>query len=224
MSRPIAVLRPEPGNQVTAIAIEAQGRKPLRLPLFATTPLAWEVPDIAAYDALIVTSANAIRHGGPGLRALLELPVYAVGDVTAEAAARAGFHVAETGKAGAEELLRRAEAAGVRHALHIAGRDRTIEPGGLVADILTVYVSEALEIGAKDAVRLAGSVALVKSARAGARLAEIVDAHSVDRAGIALVAISERAAAAAGTGWEQLTIPRDISAHGLIHAAMALAD
>lgn len=224
MSRPIAVLRPEPGNRVTAIAIEAAGRTPLRLPLFATEPLAWIPPNPAHYDALILTSANAIRWGGEGLRELVELPVYAVGAVTAETARRAGFHVEMIGTAGAEALLAQAEAAGVRRALHLAGRDRTVEPGGIVADVLTVYVSEALEIAERDARRLAGSVALVKSARAGARLGEVIDLHGVDRAHIAVIAISERAAKACGTGWESVTVPEDVSAEGLIQAAIALAD
>jgi uroporphyrinogen-III synthase len=224
MSRPIAVLRPEPGNRVTAIAIEATGRTAIRLPLFDATPVAWQAPDPAGYDALILTSANAIRHGGPGLLALRDLPVYAVGAVTAEAARRAGFRVEATGDAGAEQLLERAGAAGVRRALHIAGRDRTVEPGGIVADIVTVYVSEALDISTSDAAKLAGSVALVKSARAGARLAQIVDRHGVDRATIVLVAISERTAEVSGTGWERVVVPADISSAGLIHAAIALAD
>ena len=90
MSRPIAVLRPEPGNRVTAIAIEAQGHRTIRLPLFETRPVAWAAPDAAGYDALIVTSANAFRHGGTGLVRLLDLPVWAVGAATAEFARRDG--------------------------------------------------------------------------------------------------------------------------------------
>jgi len=75
VNRPIAVLRPEPGNRVTAAAIEARGRIAIRLPLFEVRPLAWQVPDPDRFDALVLTSANAIRHGGPGLAALLGLPI-----------------------------------------------------------------------------------------------------------------------------------------------------
>jgi len=220
MSRPIAVLRPEPGNRVTASAIEAAGRKAIRLPLFEARPLAWDAPDAAAYDALILTSANAMRHGGPNLARLLHLPVYAVGAVTAEAARREGFRIALAGESGAEQLLARAEAAGVARALHLAGRERSIEAGGIVADVRTVYASETLPIGAAEAARLAGSVAIVQSARAGARLAEIAP----DRSSIALVAISRRAAEAAGEGWETVVASSDFGAKGLIEAAIALAD
>lgn len=224
MSRPIAVLRPNPGNRVAASAIEAAGRVAIRLPLFEVHPRPWTCPDPAGFDALIVTSSNAIRHAGPDLARLLDLPVYAVGAVTAETAHRAGFAIAAVGEAGAEALLERAEALGVRHALHIAGRERSIEPGGIVAEVVTVYASDAVPIAARDAARLAGSVALVKSARAGKRFAEVVDQHGLDRARIALIAISDRAAEAAGPGWEKVEVPEDFSAPGLIQAAIALAD
>ena len=86
MSRPIVVLRPEPGNRVTAAAIEGRGLRAIRLPLFAVQPVAWQAPDPAGFDALLLTSANAVRHGGAGLARLLSLPVFAVGEATADAA------------------------------------------------------------------------------------------------------------------------------------------
>lgn len=220
MSRAIAVLRPEPGNRVTAAAIEGHGGTAIRLPLFAAMPVAWQAPDLAGFDALIATSANAFRQGGAGLAGLLALPVYAVGAVTAEAARRGGFVVARTGQDGAAELLMLAEAAGVRRALHLAGRERTIEAGGIVAAIVTVYASDALAIG--DASVLTGSVALVQSARAGARLSEIVAPEM--RGTIAVIAVSQRAAEATGGGWEQVVVPADPHGPGLLHAALALAD
>ena len=218
MARPIAVLRPEPGNRVTAAAIEARGRTAIRLPLFEARPLAWEAPDPADFDALIVTSANALRHGGAGLGALTGLPLYAVGEATAEAARRRGFEVAGVGDAGSAVLLAIAQAAGVRRALHLAGRERSVEAGGIVAQVIAVYASDP--VARVDAARLAGTVALVQSARAGARLAELV----ADRGGIALVAISGRAAEAAGSGWERILIPPSVDNGAMIDAAIALAD
>ena len=222
MSRAIAVLRPEPGNRVTAAAIEARGRNAIRMPLFEVRPAAWEVPDAATFDALILTSANAARHGSAGLRALHRLPVYAVGKATADAAARAGFDVAGVGTAGAAALIAQAEAAGVRRALHLAGRERTLEAGGIVADLRTVYTSEAHEPEQVD--RLAGSIVLVQSARSGARLAEVVEAALLDRSQIALVAVSDAAARDAGPGWERILVPGAATSEALIEAAIALAD
>ena len=220
MARPIAVLRPEPANRVTAAAIEARGRRAIRLPLFEARPMAWTPPDPADFDALIITSTNALRHGGAGLKRLLPLPLYAVGQASAEAARRMGFHVAGTGGAGSAELLALAERAGIRRALHLAGRERTIAPGGIVAAILTVYASDPVAVSPEQTARLKGSVALVQSARAGARLAELV----ADRGAIAIAAISPAAAAAAGTGWERVVTAARIDSETLIDTAIALAD
>lgn len=222
MSRRIAVLRPEPGNRVTAAAIEARGGSAIRMPLFRVRALAWDAPDADAFDALILTSANAIRHGGPALSALLRLPIYAVGTATAEAARQACFDVACVGTEGAESLVATAEAAGIRRALHLAGRERTLEPGGIVARVIPVYASEPE--APQDVARLAGSVALVQSARAGARLGHLVDAAGIERGGIAVVAVSTRAAEAAGGGWERVVVPDDLRGEALIDAAIALSD
>lgn len=224
MSRPIAVIRPEPGNRVTAAVIEAAGRTAIRLPLFEAKPVAWDVPDPAAFDALIVTSANAMRHGGRGLAALLDLPVYAVGEATAEAARRAGFQIAATGNTGSADLIARAQREGIAQSLHLAGRERTIEPGGIIAQIITVYATDPIAIDAARAARLNGAVVLVQSARTGERLAEIADAAGLDRGTIALVAIGRRAAEAAGTGWEQIVVPPDFAGTALTDAAIVLAD
>jgi uroporphyrinogen-III synthase len=222
MSRPIAVLRPEPGNRVTASAIEAAGRSAIRLPLFAARPVAWTMPDAAGFDALLLTSANALRHGGPQLDGLLRLPAYAVGHVTAEAARRAGFAIAHIGTGGATELVAAAEAAGVRRALLLGGRERMLGAGGVVAQAITVYASEPLEIEPAQAVRLRGAVVLVQSARAARRLAELVAPDH--RAITSIAAISAPAAEAAGPGWRRIAVAADTRPDTLIELALQLAD
>jgi len=222
MSRAIAVLRPEPGNRVTAAAIEAAGRTAIRLPLFAAGPIDWTAPDNSQFDALLLTSANAVRHGGAQLSALLGLPVHAVGKVTAEAARRFGFDVVHVGEGGAAEVVAAAEAMGVTRALLLGGRERMLDAGGVVAQAVTVYASEALAIAPDQAVRLRGAVALVQSARAGARLAELVAPDH--RAITSVAAISARAAEAAGAGWRQVEIAPDTHPDTLIALALQLAD
>jgi uroporphyrinogen-III synthase len=220
MSRAIAVLRPEPGNRVTAAAIEARGRRAIRLPLFAVRALDWAPPDPGGYDALILTSANAVRMGGAGIAALIGLPVHAVGAATAAAAARAGFSVVAVGEAGAAALVAQAGEQGVRRALHLAGRDRTIEAGGVVASVIAVYANEAVAVSAEAAARLDGCVALVQSARAGARLSQIAQRRET----IAIAAISEAAKAAAGPGWASVVAAPSPDSDALIDIAIALAD
>lgn len=222
MSRAIAVLRPEPANRVTAAAIEAAGRTAIRLPLFAAGPVGWTAPDPAGFDALLLTSANALRHGGRQLGMLLGLPVHAVGKVTAEAARRAGFDVVHVGEGGAAELVAAAEAMGVRRALLLGGRERMLDAGGVVARAITVYASEPLDIAPDQSVRLRGAVALVQSARAGARLAELVAPDH--RAITSIAAISARAAESAGPGWRRVEIAPDMHPDTLIALALQLAD
>jgi uroporphyrinogen-III synthase len=222
MSRVIAVLRPEPGNRVTATAIEAAGRRALRLPLFAVHPVAWEAPDPTGFDALLLTSANAVRHAGPQLARLYTLPVYAVGAVTAEAATRAGLRIAATGSDGAGEIIALAQTAGIRRALHLAGRERTAGSSIIIARVITVYASDSLAIAPEIAARLHGSVALVHSPRAAARLQALVPEKA--RKSIAVVAVSQRAAASLGSGWEQVRVPSEADPAGLVSTAIALAD
>src|SRR3546814_12298134 len=60
MTRPIAILRPEPGNAVPAAAVAAMGLMAIRLPLFEVRAIAWAAPDPGWFDALVPTSA---KHG-----------------------------------------------------------------------------------------------------------------------------------------------------------------
>ncbi len=222
MSRPIVVLRPEPGNRATAEAIEAAGRRAIRLPLFETRAVEWQAPDPGAFDALLLTSANAVRHAGRELAALAGLPVHAVGQATAAAAAAAGLTVASVGDSNAAALVARANESGVRRALLLGGRERMLEPGGIVTAAITVYASDVRDVSSADAASLAGSVALVQSARAGARLADLLAPEAKARTRIA--AVSPAAAAAAGAGWERVGHAARPSNEALIALALALAD
>lgn len=221
MTRPIAVLRPEPGNAALAERIEAAGLPAVRVPLFAIRPIAWTAPDPAAFDALILTSANAVRHGGAGLATLRGLPVHAVGSATAHAAAAAGFDVAMTGAHGAAALIAACRDAGVRRALRLAGREHVAVADPIIADTRIVYASEPVEPGPAGRAVLAGSVALVQSPRAAARLATLAAAL---RPTIAVVAISAAAARAAGPGWQTVRIAPSPDTDTLIALARTLAD
>jgi uroporphyrinogen-III synthase len=208
MPRPIAVLRPEPGNAATARRLVALGYHVLSLPLFAVRPVAWSPPDPAGYDALLLTSANAVRHGGAGLAALTGLPVHAVGEATADAARSAGFAVVAVGDAGVMAMRPPGRV------LQLVGREHRAFAG---ADAIMVYASEALypDLGA-----LAGGVALVHSPRAGRALADRV----ARRSGIAIAAISRAAALAAGEGWRTVAVADRPTDTDVITAAIALAD
>jgi uroporphyrinogen-III synthase len=89
----VLVTRPHPDDEATAGALRARGFEVLQAPMlrFAAVPFQDDVD--VRYDAVIVTSANALRAIEPQLAGsrLLELPLFAVGDHTASAARGAGF-------------------------------------------------------------------------------------------------------------------------------------
>ncbi|MEP7004864.1 MAG: uroporphyrinogen-III synthase [Sphingomonas bacterium] len=219
MTRPLAVLRPEPGNTATADRIEALGLQPIRLPLFAVRALSWTPPDPADHDALLLTSANALRFAGLDLADLLSLPVLAVGEKTAESARLAGFDVMAAGNTDSAAMLALASARGLSRVLHLGGRDRAIEPNGPVTRAIPVYASEEVPVAAERIERLRGATALLHSARAAAGLGALVDTHGIARSEIAIAALSLAVAAAAGTGWAAIAIAAAPTDAALIAAA-----
>jgi len=214
VTRPIAVLRPEPGNGRTADRLAALGATVIRRPLFAIVPVAWTPPDPADFDALVLTSANAVRHADIAATPLSRLPVWAVGSATATAARAAGLRVVRTGAAGVAALT---ADRGETRLLHLAGRERMAVPG---VTAITVYAADPRPVTPADWAGLSGSVALLHSARAARALA----AGDVDRARIRLAALSPAILAAAGPGWGRSTAVAVPEEDALLAAAIALAD
>jgi uroporphyrinogen-III synthase len=194
--RRVLVLRPEPGASATVNRARERGLDSVAVSLFEVEPVLWEVPEEESFDGLLLTSANAVRHGGEGLGELRGLPVYAVGAATADAVRQAGFDVASHGDAGIERLLASIEP-GLR-LLHLVGEDRTV-PDGARQNIQSIVVYRSREKEGVDLGDINGVVALIHSPRAGARFAELVEPQARGR--VAIAAISQEAAKAAGGGW-----------------------
>lgn len=191
--RPLLLLRPEPGLSASADRARKLGLEVIACPLFRVERVEWDAPDPANFDALLLTSANAVRHAGPGLQRLRSLPVHAVGEATAAAAAEAGLAVATVGNGDARSLL--AELPASLRLLHLAGVDYRDQAD---ARIETMVVYRSAAIAAPRLPPLEKLVAAVHSPRAGARLASLASV----RGSTAIVAISPAAAEACGTGWE----------------------
>jgi uroporphyrinogen-III synthase len=214
VSAHVLVLRPEPGASATAARARALGLEPVVAPLFTVRAVPWEPPDPASVDAVLVTSANAARHGGTALQRFAELPCYAVGEATASAARGAGFRDIRIGRSDGAEAVAAIERDRRRRVLHFCGRHHI--PLRSLASIArrVVYDSEAvmsLPAPAIDGLA-AGAVALIHSPRAGAVLATLTGRAALDRATIVLAAISPASAKAAGTGWRAVLAaerPRD---------------
>lgn len=214
------VVRPEPGASRTRDRLAAIGVDALVQPLFDVVPVAWRPPDPDRFDALLLTSANALRHAGPGLAAFAHLPALAVGEATAAAARAAGLTVALTGERDAAALLAAAKEAGFTRPLHLAGRDRVEAEVAAV----TVYASEERRIAGNAEIEWEGRIALLHSARAARRFAWLVDRDGVSRARIAVAALSPAVAEAVGEGWAALTVAERPTDTALVAAAAALID
>lgn len=203
---PLVVLRPEPGCAATVVAARAAGMRAHGFPLFEVRALAWEPPDRAEFDALLIGSANALRHGGPALERYRGMPAYVVGPATAAQATEAGLEVAGTGTGGLQAVL---DGISHRHGrlLRLAGRDRVrLSPtAGVTIDERVVYASEALPMP-DDLASLLGepAVVLLHSAEAARHFAREADSRGIARARLRLAAIGPRVAEAAGAGWSEL--------------------
>jgi uroporphyrinogen-III synthase len=185
MSR-VLVTRPQPGASRTAARLEASGFAPFVLPLTETVPLGVSLPqgDVAA---LIVSSANAIRHAPAKLFSLYSgKPVFAVGDETAAAAKAAGFADVRSSAGNAADLARDV-AAGLpagSPTVYLCGRVRldTLEAqlAGRGLDVLPVETYDTherlpsqQELAMLDAGGPIGAT-LVYSAKGAASLARLV--------------------------------------------------
>lgn len=211
--RKLLLLRPEPGLSASAERARALGLEVVACPLFRVEPVEWRPPDPADYDALLLTSANAVRLGGPGLDRLKQLPVHAVGEATAQMARAAGFEVPTAGTGNAADLL--ADLPRSLRLLHVTGEDH-VHVGDRPIDHVIVYRAAAVEQPGLPA--MSGLVAAVHSPRAGRRLAELTGR----RTETAIAAISRAAADACGAGWERVEAADQPNDHSLLALAARL--
>jgi uroporphyrinogen-III synthase len=215
--RRLLVLRPQPGAAATVERARERGLPAIALPLFEIEPIAWQAPDPSAFDGLLLTSANAVRSAGDQLQGLRGLPVYAVGEATAEAARTSGFDIAAAGEAGVDRLL--GSLAESLRLLHLCGEDRR-DAADAPQSIAVVPVYRAKAIAAPGLSVADGEVVLLHSPRAARRLAELV----TDRTGISIAAISAAAAEAAGSGWAAVEVAAQPSDDALLALAARLCN
>jgi uroporphyrinogen-III synthase len=198
----VVAIRPEPGlSRTLAVGCEA-GLDIDGTALFEVRPLAWEPPPVCEFDALLVGSANALRHGGPALSRYDRLPVHAVGRETAEAARAAGLTVERIGTGGLQSLLDDADIP--RRYLRLAGRAHVPLAVGKGSSIVARIVYESVPLAMPE--RLAGTLAkgavvLLHSGEAARHLAAECDRLSLARGSVALAVLAPRIGAAAGLGW-----------------------
>lgn len=204
MTRPLVIIRPEPGLSATAAEAEKLGISIVTAPLFKIEPRQWNPPAPERVDALLIGSANAIRHGGDSLESFREKPVYAVGESTARAARDAGFGIAGIGEDHLQSVLDGLAGQSLR-LLRIAGEEHVTVavPGGIELVTRIAYASVAQPMPGNLVTTLAtGAIVLLHSAVAARYFASECDRLGVSRSRVALAALAPRIAEAAGEGWE----------------------
>ena len=218
--RKLFILRPEPGASASAEKARALGLEPVITPLFEVLPVKWIAPEASKFDGLLLTSANAARHGGDALDRLKALPVHAVGEATANAAREAGFTVRTIGTGNVDDLLHSLPAE--LRLLHPCGFHRRPpqSPRQLITTACAYRAQPA--VPPPEFRALAGNVAAVHSAEAAKRLAELV--LPIERRGTRLAAISQQAAVAAGLGWQAVAIADEHSDDAVLALAARLCD
>jgi uroporphyrinogen-III synthase len=215
--RRVLVLRPEPDASATVERARERGLDAVAVPLFDVESIDWDAPEPASFDGVLLTSANAVRHGGKQLQCFRGLKTYAVGEATAAAAKDAGFDIAAIGNSGVHRLLGSIEAD--LTLFHPCGEDRR-EPEKVGQKITAVAVYRARPIDAPSLSAAPSSVALIHSPRAGRRFAELVS----ERATIAVAAISDATAAALGEGWQSVEAADQPCEDALLALAARLCD
>ena len=102
----LLVTRPEPDGSRQAEKLRAMGHEPVLAPLLAIEMLPGVVLRLDGAQAVIVTSRNVFRAvaARPELIEARNLPLYAVGDATAQVAAEFGFRQIIAGPGTGEQL------------------------------------------------------------------------------------------------------------------------
>lgn len=205
----LLVTRPAEVAERTARTCRRLGHRVLLAPVSRIEPIEGPPPDLDGVQALLVTSrqaASAVAAWQP------TLPVWAVGEGTAEALQAAGVAVAGQGEGDGVSLARQLEAAldpAAGALLHASGTvlaeglQRTLEAGGFVYRSHPVYtalaarrlpdeVTTALEAGEIDGVTL-------HSPESARRLAGLLEAAGLAAAvgGTTALCLSDNVAMAA---------------------------
>lgn len=224
LNLPLLILRPEVSAGRTAENARLRGFLPVLDPLFVIEPIEWDAPAASEFDALMLTSANAIRFTGPALAAYASLPVLAVGEKTADAARAAGLRVELTGSGGALELLSALPPGQYADILHLTGKDPiAIDVKDRSIHRRTVYNARALPLGkaAKKALS-EGCIAMVHSPRAAQTLEQEMTRWGLDPGQALIVALSDNIANALEKRWKAIHVAVEPTDDALLSLAVSL--
>lgn len=210
MNKRVFVLRPQPGLEATLGAAARLGIDAAGLPLAEVCAVKWHPPNDDSFDALLIGSANAIRHGGDALARWRGHEAMVVGEATAAAAREAGLEVVATGSGGLQSLLDDCNF-GVQptRLLRLSGEKHVplSPPSGVAIDTRVVYRVEYLELSDQQADSMRdGGIILLHSAEMARHFAKQFEQQSLRKERFAIAALAPRIAEAAGDGWRELGV------------------
>ena len=155
------ITRAQPGADRTAERLRALGLAPVVRPLLAVQPLSPDLPDLADFAALAFTSINGVGAFAR-LHAGRDLPVFAVGDATAQAARQAGFADVRSASGDLTDLARL-----------LADR----APGSVLAPVAETPAGDLAEaVQAAGGAQLVRAIAVYRTVETGAALPDAVAA------------------------------------------------
>jgi uroporphyrinogen-III synthase len=221
---PVIAIRPAPGNAATVAAGSALDVPLHGHPLFAVVPLPWSAPSPEEVDALLLGSANALRHGGAQLAQYRGKPALCVGETTAEAAREAGLIVQAVGFGGLQQVLD-AQPACPPRLLRLGGRSHVavVSPPGAAITFVAVYDVVPQPCGADlQALLQQPCIVLLHSADAAAHLAAEFTRLDLSRGQVTLATLGPRISAAAGEGWRHVADARQPNDPALLALAVQL--
>lgn len=131
----VLVTRPRGQAEATARRLAALGHEALRAPVLDVVPTEEPVP-AGPFDALLVTSSNAVPALAAERERLSRITAFAVGRRTADQLRVAGFASVEEAAGDSLDLvwLVRASVPSGARLLYAAGRDRKVEPARSLVD------------------------------------------------------------------------------------------
>ena len=145
----ILVTRPQPGAARTARALRERGHAPIVAPLLQIEILAEIDPDTGSWNAILLTSANALCGIGKfaSRRELHDLPIFAIGDATAKTARDNGFTNVTSADGNVDDLvdLVASRLKPPARFLYVAGEERAGDLAGALrarnfeVDLVVVY-------------------------------------------------------------------------------------
>ncbi|HEX2376132.1 MAG TPA: uroporphyrinogen-III C-methyltransferase [Gaiellales bacterium] len=134
--RRIAVTRARAQASVLRARLEELGAAVVEAPAIRIEPLAFDAPDLASFDLLVLTSANGVERVLPAdVRALAGVTVAAIGAATAEALSAHGIvaDVVPERAVGEALLAELGDVSGTRALVAAAEGARDVLPDGLAA-------------------------------------------------------------------------------------------